>query len=427
MNNAHKRDLIIFSMVSFAIYVAIVIVSPMAGEDYGLTRLFHNESFSERLLFAIEKSHIQMAGWNARLGEQVAIFELSIPRWMSLIIYSLSFVAFSITVGMLSSKDDHNHWKRTSAYVAGLTFLLWPGMEVFFWKTANSGYLQTMILTMLVVIPYSGRFYIESLSKRKVLFLAYLFICLLAGFSFENVPFAVAISLTTLCLWEKRKAVINYLPIVATLSGWFALITSDSTTIRMAYYAKAIPKNNNPVIHYWGRFTDVVGSFFETSSILFFLSVLSIIYLGKNKLIKKYHACLILASVLVVGSMLASPYTEARSFLFAWCVMFSIFCYGLSKLIEKLELVNFPLVLLFLSACFGIYTLCIYSSYGEKLNSREDGIIRAIGTDKCIKGYEIGIIKDNHGYRYVNNRDEWYFYNMIGKGDYYGCNITNIK
>ncbi|MCS4496265.1 DUF6056 family protein [Pantoea sp. B623] len=427
MRDSKSKDFVLFAWISFALFIAIVIMSPMAGEDYGLTRLFHDESFFQRISYAIGKSYNQINGWNARLGEQLAIIELSFPRWMSIVIYSLSFPVFSIVVAMACSKNDGSIWKLASIYCAGFMFIIWPGMEVFFWKTANSGYLQPMILTLLVVIPYSGRSNIEILSKRKLIFSLYLSICILAGLSFENVPFSLFVSLLILCVWEGRRKIINYLPVFFVFIGWLSLMAAPSTSARRAYYSSVIPVNKDLLVHYSNRFADVVFVFFSTSSVIFILSIISVIYLAKLKLFGKYHACLILSSVLVVGSMMASPYTEARGFLFSWCVMYSFICHASSKAFEKFELQKASVALLFLSTCFGIYTLCIYSTYGEKLKMRESEIIKSIGTDKCKKGYEIGIINDNHGYRYLNNRDEWYFYNMIGKTDYYGCYITNIK
>ncbi|WP_210515192.1 DUF6056 family protein [Pantoea ananatis] len=427
MNDRKKRDLLLFSMISFALFTAIVIMAPMTGEDYGLTKLFHDESFFQRISYAIDKSSNQISGWNARLGEQIAIFELSLPRWMSIFIYCFSFPAFAAAVAMVCSKDDGNGWKYTSKYAAGLIFLLWPGMEVFFWKTANSGYLQPMILTMLAVIPYSGRFYIESLKERKHILIPYLIICTLAGLSFENVPFALCISLVILCIWDGRKKLINYLPVVFMFLGWLILIMAPSTSARIDYYSSVMPSSKDHLTQYASRFFDVVSTFFSTSSIILSLSILSVLYLSYTNRFTKYHACLIIASLLVVGSMMASPYTEARGFLFAWCVMYSFICYACHKAFDRFGLSIGTTALMFFSLCFGIYTLCIYTSYGEKLKMRESDIIGSIGTEKCRNGYEIGIINDHHGYRYLNNRDEWYFYNMIGKSDYYGCYITNVK
>ena len=423
VDRATYIELKLFALISFAIFVAIVLVAPMAGEDYGLTKLFQSEGLVERISYAIDKSKMQSSGWNARLGEQIAIFELSLPKWMSLTIYSISFGVFAIVVAMLSSKNGSDSWMKTAAYVVSFTFLLWPGMEVFFWKTANSGYLQPIIITMLVVIPYAERQCMETMVNRRLLYAIYLLICFLAGLSFENVPFAVAISLLILCSWEKRRNFSNYIPIIILLAGWMVLITAHSTSVRRAYYAQAIPRNSDPFIHYIDRFKDIVSVFYDTSLILFLLALVSLTYLYRQRLLSKYHACLVIASLLVVGSLLVSPYTEARSFLFSWCVMFSIFCYAFMKLQEKLKIKTLSTVLLFLSVCFGLYTLSIYTSYGDKLNSREQGIIEAIGTDKCKVGYEIRYIKTDYKYRYINNRDWWYYNNMINRGDYYNCNI----
>ncbi len=427
MKYSDNRELLIFSLVSFALFAAIVIVAPMAGEDYGLTKIFHNESFIDRMIYAFDKSHAQMAGWNARLGEQLAIYELSMPRWLSLIIYTISFALFSVIVSMLTSLSQPGRWKQVSQYAMALTFLLWPGMEVFFWKTANSGYLQTMLLTMIAIIPYSSRHYLESFKSKRIAYLFYLLACFLAGTSFENVPFAIAISMLILCIWQKRRHLLNYVPVAAILAGWVLLISAHSTFVRRQYYADTVPRNNDPFIHYHDRIKDVVHNFFGTSSLIFVLSLISLVYLSRQKLLNKYHLCIIIASILVVGSMIMSPYTEPRSFLFAWCTMFSLICYAFANATERFQLKNIITVIMFSSVCFGIYTLSIYSAYGEKLNAREEGIINATGTDQCKIGYEISIIKDPHGYRYVNNRDEWYFYNMINKSDYYNCLITNKK
>ncbi|MEN4927947.1 DUF6056 family protein [Erwinia billingiae] len=424
MNSLIKRELQIFALVSFVIYVSVVLVAPMAGEDYGLTRLFHTEGIFERLSYAVNKSSSQMATWNARLGEQIAIFELSLPKWISIFIYSFSFILFSICIAMLSSKKDENKWKQVSLVAASLTFLIWPGMEVFFWKTANSEYLQTMLLIMIVAIPYAKRHSIEEMKKNRKLYIAYLIVCFLAGMSFENVPFSVAISFLTLCVWEKRKNITNYLPIMFLLGGWLCLITAHSTSIRRNYYANTIQSNSNPIIHYTERFKDIVSTFFDTSSLLLALSIISLIYLSRLKLISKYHIALIIASVLVVGSMLASPYTEARSFLFAWCVMFSIICYACTIALIEFKIKNLLTLILLISTCFGIYTFHIYSSYGNKMAEREIGIINALGTEKCNNGYKIKLIMDDHGYRYINNRDEWYYNQVTSSRNYYDCNIT---
>jgi|GEM_PF-909072 len=419
--------LILAASISMVIFAIIIYIAPMAGEDYGLTKFFHNETILQRLAYAIEKSNHQITWWNARLGEQIAIFELSMPRWISIPVYAFSFPAFCLCIGLISGLQNKKQVAIISTIAAGIMFLIWPGMEVFFWKTANSGYLQPMMLTMLVISAYVDKYFINSVYRKKFIYITFMAVCFFCGLSFENVPVAVIISMLSLCVWERRKGLHFYMPIISIAAGWVILVTAKSTGIRRDYYAKAIPSNDGFLAHYFNRALDVVSCFFGSSGILFAASLLSLAYLVINGALKKYHYCLIFCSILVVGSMIASPYSEPRGFLLAWCVMFSFICSALHHFTCKKGNSSFLIILTAVSLMYGIYTYKIYSSYSHLLLSRERGIINAIGSDKCKYGYEIGIINDNHGYRYINNRDEWYFYNMIGKSDYYGCLITNVK
>ncbi|WP_256852300.1 DUF6056 family protein [Pantoea sp. Fr+CA_20] len=418
---------ILIASLSLVIFSIIVYIAPMAGEDYGLTKFFQNETILQRLAYAIEKSHHQITWWNARLGEQLAIFELSMPRWISIPFYILSFPVFCLCIGFISGAKKKQDIIVISTICAGTMFLIWPGMEVFFWKTANSGYLQPMILTMLVMSAYSDRIFIEKIYNKKFVYLIFIAGCFLSGLSFENVPVAVIVSMLSLCLWERRRGMHYFMPIISIAAGWVTLITAKSTGIRRDYYARAIPSNDDFLSHYYNRFLDVVNCFFDTSSIIFSVSAISLVYLVINGAVRKYHYCLIFCSILVVGSMVASPYSEPRGFLLAWCVMFSFSCYALYHFTCNSGRSSILILLMSISFAFGIYTYKIYSSYSHLLISRERGIINALGSEKCKDGYEIGIINDDHGYRYINNRDEWYFYNMIEKKDYYGCMITNVK
>ena len=423
-NKYHCNDLNLFCFISLAIFTAIVIAAPLAGEDYGLTKLFHDESLLARIHYAIDRSHTQIITWNARLGEQLTILELSLPNWISLTLYSVSFIALSAAIGHLFCNKRRYDWKKTACYSASLTFLLWPGMEVFFWKTASSGYLQPMILTLVAAIPYSTKNTLNVLQQNRYKYFGYLLICYLAGCSFENVPFALSISLLTLCVWQKRMGVFNYIPIFSLIAGWLTLISAHSTSVRRDFYSNAYPQNSNHLIHYLDRIKDVVSTFFNTSLAIFVLSIISLAYLKKIGLLTKYHLCLVMASVLVVGSMIASPYTEARSFLFAWCIMFSISCYALSIIVERYGLHKLTTPILFISVCFGLYTLSIYSSYSNKMSERNSSIINSLGTDTCKKGYKINLISTDYPYRYINNRDEWFFYNAKSVGlYYYNCSL----
>jgi len=417
-----KREIGIFSLVIYSIYLSIIFIAPKMGEDYGLTKHFTDEGIIQRIGFAVAKSTMQISGWNARLGEQIAIFELSLPHWMSVMVYSIAVIPFMFSLSLLSGAQEKGRRILVALICMVMLFVLWPGMEVFFWKTANSEYLQPMILVIATAMAYSKEETLNRLTSRKLTFITYLVVCLLSGLSFENVPLALSVALILLCVVENRKGICNYLPIISIMTGWTLLMLAPSTKIRKAYYDSTINKGSDLAAYYVSRFVDVCAKFFETTSVLLVIAIAACCYLQKKGKLTAYHYSMIAASVLVVGSMMASPYTEPRGFLFAWCVMFSFVAYAISELIESVKTRNILAVPFVLSLLFGLYTFNIYSEVGFKSNEREAKILSSYGTKECETGIKVSHLNTNAGYRYINNRDDWFMFNMTNKPNYfYSC------
>lgn len=424
--NKLKKEALIFSLAIYSVYLSIVIVAPMMGEDYGLTKYFTDEGISQRISFAIAKSLSQISGWNARLGEQIAIFELSLPHWISLLIYGVAVIPFMLALSMLSGVTEKGQRSSVALICMVMVFALWPGMEVFFWKTANSEYLQPMILVLLTASAYSEKEGIERLLSNKLAFTAYSIACFLSGLSFENVPLALSVALLSLCFIQKRRRLSNYLPLASMMMGWALLMLAPSTRLRKAYYDSTIDKGSDFASYYLSRFSDVCSRFFETSSVLLVIAIAACLYLNRKGRLTAYHHMMILASVLVVGSMMASPYTEPRGFLFAWCVMFSMVAYAISEALSSTKSLSLLAVSFFASLIFGLYTLNIYSEVGLSSNLREEKIISSLGGKECENGIKVSRLHTGSGYRYINNRDDWFMYNMTNKPNYfYPCNLIN--
>lgn len=417
-----KREIGIFSLVIYSIYLSIIFIAPKMGEDYGLTKHFTDEGIIQRIGFAVAKSTMQISGWNARLGEQIAIFELSLPHWMSVMVYSIAVIPFMFSLSLLTGAQEKGRRILVALICMVMLFVLWPGMEVFFWKTANSEYLQPMILVIATAMAYSKEETLNRLTSRKLTFITYLVVCLLSGLSFENVPLALSVALILLCVVENRKGICNYLPIISIMTGWTLLMLAPSTKIRKAYYDSTINKGSDLAAYYVSRFVDVCAKFFETTSVLLVIAIAACCYLQKKGKLTAYHYSMIAASVLVVGSMMASPYTEPRGFLFAWCVMFSFVAYAISELIESVKTRNILAVPFVLSLLFGLYTFNIYSEVGFKSNEREAKILSSYGTKECETGIKVSHLNTDAGYRYINNRDDWFMFNMTNKPNYfYSC------
>ena len=61
------------------------------------------------------------------------------------------------------------------------------------------------------------------------------------------------------------------------------------------------------------------------------------------------------------------------------------------------------------------------------MNSREIKIKEAIALKSCSEGVKIYLITPSVPYRYINNRDGWYYNNEPTVSGYYSCTIKSIK
>ncbi|MDC6673862.1 hypothetical protein OEZ80_26195, partial [Leclercia adecarboxylata] len=131
------------------VYIATAMVAPLNGEDFALTREMLGASAYDRLHWMGERSFVQITQWNARLGEQLAIFWLSVPRIYYVFASILSFVIYAGLVGIWSRDEGQSSsFSRSVIYALALIWLFWPSYEVFFWITAQSAYFQPMILVV---------------------------------------------------------------------------------------------------------------------------------------------------------------------------------------------------------------------------------------------------------------------------------------
>lgn len=419
-----KGIVYLFGSSCIFLYVMVFSVSPMMGEDFGLTKRFTNETILERMHWAIERSEFQMTRWNARLGEQVAIFSLSMP---SAFMAATSLLCIILLIFALSNMTDSKLNKLDRFFICScFVFFLMPGFEVFFWKTANAGYLQTITLTMFAIIPFISEHARQVVNKSKLYILLHVVICFLAGMSFENTPVAIIILAFSLLALREVSFKSIIIPVIAILAGWLVLMLSPSTAIRSEHYKAMYHVPDMSVDYFMVRATDVIKVFFSTSSVLFFLALAALGYLFFTKALSKRVACLIFSSVLVVGSMCLSPYTEARAFLYAWCVMIVVVVHAANDIYTKYK--NG----IFATAAFGFLSLSqlstAYSTYNDlafQANQREYTILNNIGQEECKNGVNIFMYKTNSSYKYVNNRDVWFFYNPINGSRFYGCKLLN--
>jgi len=142
--------------------------------------------------------------------------------------------------------------------------------------------------------------------------------------------------------------------------------------------------------------------------------------------IQKEHCFLVVSAILVVGSMIASPYTEPRSYMFAWCVMLAFIIHAIQK---NMNPRNYSGYALFIVGIFSIYTsLTVYNVNHKFYNIMQERSLKIesqIDSQACKQGIKVSLIEGFKKYRYLNNRDEWYYYNLPQISKYYGCKIVD--
>ncbi|WP_208526124.1 DUF6056 family protein, partial [Escherichia coli] len=249
----------------------------------------------------------------------------------------------------------------------------------------------------------------------------------LTGLSFENVPVATVFFMT-LVLFLKRKLFsrLSLIPLF-TFLGWFVLILAPSTRYRSHMYNQWYHHGNSLLYRIPERTLDVINVFFSTTWLLFYCSVAAVIFLARRRLMKLEHWLLIASAAMVSGTMIASPYTEARSFMFSWCVMISFIAYAILNIKNKMASIITSILIAVMSLSVGYKTYSENISYNEMVRKRSDYIESLLNTDYCKTGIKIDLIKNKYDYRYVNNRDEWFYRNTTHLKEYYGCEFIGGK
>lgn len=418
-----NETLRIFFILSIGVYALVMVIAPMTGEDFGLTRMFYDESIWERANYSFYRSIIQASGWNARLGEQLAIFFLSMPGYFYYLSNLLSLIAIIITISYIIKI---NREERTTYLMVSFSsiFAFWPGMEVFFWRTANAGYMVPSLFCLVALMPFISDDFYATIKKNYFTVVGYGACCFLSGVSFENVPVAIAMSMVLSVVLKLRTIKFAIAPVILTIAGWMILVTAHSTTVRREYYGGGANYADPSYIK--SRVLDVLTVFYDTSSMLLFITAISIGYLAFNRKITRSILVLIFCSVLVSGSLVASPYTEPRAFLIAWLMMFAVVSSAIYTLfVSKAYKISF--VIFAISLATSLDVCREYHKYAQEMNSREIKIKEAIALKSCSEGVKIYLITPSVPYRYINNRDGWYYNNEPTVSGYYSCTIKSIK
>ena len=430
-NRHYIRSLYIFSFLSIFSYAWIFSITPMMGEDLAFLNGW-NKSYDPSLFeWLFQRSKEQINGWNARLGEQLAIFWVNMPGWLFASAAVFSLIALAILTSYIYS-GSHEILLKVLIFL-GVIFWLWPGLEVFFWKTANAAYLQPLLLNLLCIAVYRNAETIGYWTKSKTAVIAITLAAVLAGLSFENVPVAVAIYMLTVLVmaasWKRLWPAL--FPVLGILLGWAVLMMAPSTAIRRETYRQIFGVEHADFAYYIQRGFEVSERFLHTSSMLFIISLASVGYLAflHAKGYRSYSLSTfvtIVPAVLVVGSLVMAPYTEPRAFSLAWVLMLAAVVEAANQLSKRFIWARWAIITCMLvSAVVSIKSAFIYSDVADFFNKRENRIVDALQQGECSEGVSVSLAEFDYKYKFFNNRDDWYITNLAGISDHYNCRLIN--
>lgn len=417
--SSEKQAGILAAASAFLVVLLSAAIAPMNGEDFGLTRRFTTETAFERLSFAFSRSGAQIENWNARLGEQFAIFSLSLPNWFMIIIAIISLFALTKVIAKIADIKCDNVFAFLTTF--SIIICLLPSFELITWKTILAGYTVPLIITLYVSTVFLAKETMITVVMSKPRLLFFVSLAFLAGVSFENVPVAIVVfMLLSLTFNKMLKSSLTLAPL-ACLIGWALLMSAPSTANRVALYKKMYGFKGFSIDYFINRTLDVLLNFYNTTIWLFVISAICLLTLIAYKKITKEIVFLIIAALMVVGSMVVSPYTEPRSFALAWCVMIAV---------VTRAIFNFATITTKAAVIFGIIgvatSLNLFSitlNFNNLMTERESYILSNLGKSSCKEGLFVSTPHSVNDYRFINNRDIWYFNNISQISKYYECNL----
>jgi hypothetical protein len=399
----------------FAINALTFSVSPLNGEDFGLSRLGGSGRFVETLLWVGHASVHQLTHWNARLGEQLAIFWLAMPGPWFTVAGMVAFAGLCWCITALARRSVRlDHSFLTGWLVAcSLCWLVWPRMEMFFWRTAAAEYLQPLVLSLLVALLFVAQDFRLAVTRNLYRVAGAAVVAFLAGMSFENIPPAFLIYFGWRVLRLRRQghgktwSLISLA--VAYALGWIALMIAPSTRLRIGYFNTQYHVPEMSLTYLAGRARDVASVFcssgWELLVVFSFCLLIGLLRLRARR--KQLAASLefLVPGLLSCACLVFAPYTEPRAFALLWVAMLvwvvRAFCRWETATVSVWpKIAVLALAVLALGMAAGVYGE--YARFGEQANRRFDTIVANTGQPACATGLEVPRLRTHASPRILN-------------------------
>lgn len=428
--------LVMLAMALVAAFAIITAISPLAGEDYALGTYMPQASLLQRLVWVAGHSALQIRGWNARFGEQLAIFWLTMPRFWFVTANTLAFVSFCCSIAMLARGSVR--WTSGLAISTSLcmaaVYLLWPRLETFFWVAGTSNYLHPLTLTLIVLIPFLIKEcnWLSYLRGHAVWVM--LPISFLAGESFEALPVGM-LACMIFILWREWRRGGSYfwrllVVTVAYALGWIILVKAPSTALRTQWYYSHSGFDGFTLPYLLKRALNSAQEFIESSKellLVVFLTAVGSSFTGCLRVLREGNLPLLSFGALAASSLvIAAPYTEARSFSILWITLMI----ALVRLVSMEMARHSQYHRTVFSVGLGISALAmaavVFVAYGRfalRVDSRSEVVISRIGTEQCVTGVELPLIHIPLERRVMADREIWVKEAPDHMSKYFHCKV----
>lgn len=433
----------------FLIFICVIIVfllnfeMPRIGEDFALSIPYSTSKISlmEKISDIFTKIFQHSLGWNARLGEQLAILFLSFDKTFFNLINIFITIVYCFLV-LTYAKGDFPKTDFETSYIFFVTFMMFfllpKSGDLFLWASVATNYLWGSFLLILFFLPYriwlSGRNFF--LHKSKIYYGIFICLGILAGMTNENTVLAIVGMILISYFLHRIKAIDTISPpnwfwigLPFLLIGYFYLLLSPSTKMRRDYYLQAYGISQQGISDYILKAPELIIQYFSNSKNLLFVFLLFALLLfyinrkGKQDLHNKNNIrisiFLFLISFSSVAVLIFAPYFESRTLLLNWFFLFAIianFMYEFYPLKKLIILSTIP-VLLFGLLNLSKLSICTFNLSIEAQN-------RKVNIIEQTKNGLSEIIIDRYSTScpdYFSDREDWLI-SFLHDEIYYGVN-----
>jgi hypothetical protein len=427
---------ICLGLILIVIYGLTFSVSPLNGEDFALSRLQRGGGFARTVLWVSSTAARQMRGWNARFGEQLAIFWLEMPAPWFTAASIVAFTAFCWSVTAVARRSVRFDQAFLTGWVVAnsLCWLVWPRMEIFFWRTAVAEYLQPLVLTLLIALVFVAKDFRAAIIYRPYRVVAAGVVAFLAGMSFENVPPALLIYFAWCVIRIHRRGDEKISSLVSLASayglGWIALMAAPSTRVRINFYRMQFGAPVISLSYLASRARSVLDGLLSSSLELLILFACCVLFgfIKPSPSGKRSFSSLefLFPGLVSLAGAVFAPYTEPRAFILLWVSMLVYVVWSFSEgdakgfsIMRQASVLTLTIVAIGVAA--SIYGE--YAKFGAQANRRIDTIVANVGREPCARGLDVPRLTSDASPRILNNRDAWVASSLSQVDSYFGCKL----